>query len=996
MNQWSRILVPVGRLMWKEYRIQRSLWLAMLIFGVVPQILLRILVTNAENRVASVWAAVVMIPFFFVIASTAILFAGEREERTSDWLLNLSVRPIWTLVTKWGFSLLATLSLILVLSVSALLLVWIPVDVQRVLADPQHDTSRAVAGFTFMLFSFVLWGSLGSLVSRRVITAVPAMGLWWATTLICVSLISCVIHAASSIGTDFVMMAAIVVGANLYLGWRWCLGHYIDAQTLTNLTTRIRERLRGSAPVASRVPKQTEVGDMWSREWQRLVWQERNRDSFHRLFVYGGCFAAVATAMAGRQLGYHQPELLMLLTSAIPLTMGVLGFRYDGEGQPLHFLNNRGINRRRLWCAKHFVWFPRTCAILSLIWIVALASESLINNRTIAGQSVARNSAAMYEHQDVAILTILLIYCSGHFAAVLFRRAILSLAAGAMIAICTGIWLSLMTALQVPLWWSVGGVVACLLGWTWWLAPRWAFERRFATGRRLAVAVFVVPPLVILAGIAYWRAFEFAGFGPTSPALFAVLYPHDFIQMQGTQLEYRNTLIDELKSEIADQLNPSIRNLEEIRNFELIEDAATTISKHILGPLQDDSKPFDEGLQEGRDSFWLTYDLQLQRIMKLTSQNQSPAMRHWLNASPSFIQAHQLVLNRAGQLRIEEGRLDDALSFFCASLRMATFWATQSSLKHRMEADIRQTETLRQIVLWANHPDQTPQSIKQAMKKVCEELNLFPTWRQSLVAEYLLNIQALDRSVELDDMEPLPGPLALIRESSRYLPWERLRSRHLIERQLIANEARMWRASTMIASSNGIDVPRFLEQLPSLFDDQPAERYVSQTSFPMSSLFKDQTLMLAACFDREATIRITLLGLALQAWKLEHGSWPESLAELFSPDTLESLPLTTIVDPWCGEQFRYRPDTPESENSPAEILYSVGPDQVRDVLMSDNRHALRKTKNGLFSGRMTRGGGAARDAASENRVLLQVKERRLLPVFRRRSECVSLNREMLE
>ncbi|MFO1042428.1 MAG: hypothetical protein U0941_11620 [Planctomycetaceae bacterium] len=982
MNQWSRILVPVGRLMWKEYRIQRSLWLAMLIFGVVPQILLRILVTNAENRVASVWAAVIMIPFFFVIASTAILFAGEREERTSDWLLNLSVRPIWTLITKWGFSLLATLSLILILSISALLLVWIPAEVQLVLADPQHDASRAVAGFTFMLLSFVLWGSLGSLVSRRVITAVPAMGLWWAITLICVSLIvSCVIHARSPIGTDIVMIttAAIVVGANLYLGWRWCLGHYIDAQTLTNLTTRIGERFRGSVPAVSRVPKQMELADMWSREWQRLVWQERNRDRLHRLFAFGSCFIAVATAIA------DQPEILMLLTAAIPLTMGVLGFRYDGEGQPLQFLNNRGINRRRLWCAKHFVWFPRTCAILSLIWFMALAAQPLTNQRTTAGPFVVKTSVEMYEHLDVAILTILLIYCSGHFAAVLFRRAILSLAAGAMIAICTGIWLSLMVALQVPLWWSVGSVVACLLGWTWWLAPRWTLERRFATGRRQAVAVFMVPPLLILAGFSYWRAFEFAGFGPTSPALFALLHPGDYIRMQGPHLEYRATRIGELKSEIADQLKPSIRNHEENSDLELIGDAAT-IHKHIPGPLQDESNPpSHEKLQQGRDKFWATYDLQLKRVIKLTSQNQSSAMRHWLNAGPSFIQAHQLVLNRAGQLRMEEGRLDNALSYFCASLRMATFWATRSSLQHRLEADIRQTETLRQILDWANHPDQTPQSIKQAMKKVREELNLFPTWRQSLVAEYLLNIQALDQSVELEEQEPLPDPLALIRESVRYLPWEHQRVRHLLEQQLIANDERMLRASTMIASSNGIDVPRFLEQFPSLFDSQPEKRYESQTPFPMSSLFRDRSLMLASCFDREATIRITLLGLALQAWKLEHGSWPESLAELFSPDTLESLPLTTIVDPWCGEQFRYRPDWPESENSPAEILYSVGPDQVRDVLTAGSRQASRTTKNGLFIVRKTREGGA-RDAALENRLILQVKDGRLLPVFRRRGE----------
>jgi hypothetical protein len=38
----SQSFAPMSRLMWKEYRAQRALWLAVCAFGVVPQVLFRL------------------------------------------------------------------------------------------------------------------------------------------------------------------------------------------------------------------------------------------------------------------------------------------------------------------------------------------------------------------------------------------------------------------------------------------------------------------------------------------------------------------------------------------------------------------------------------------------------------------------------------------------------------------------------------------------------------------------------------------------------------------------------------------------------------------------------------------------------------------------------------------------------------------------------------------------------------------------------------------
>lgn len=110
MTAASQALFPIRRLMWKEYRVQKSLWLTLLISGAVPQLLLRLIATDRELRMAGVWAIAVIAPLMFMVGSTAVLFAGEREERTCDWLLNMAVPARWTLLSKWGFLLTATLA----------------------------------------------------------------------------------------------------------------------------------------------------------------------------------------------------------------------------------------------------------------------------------------------------------------------------------------------------------------------------------------------------------------------------------------------------------------------------------------------------------------------------------------------------------------------------------------------------------------------------------------------------------------------------------------------------------------------------------------------------------------------------------------------------------------------------------------------------------------------------------------------------------------------
>jgi hypothetical protein len=92
------------------------------------------------------------------------LFAGEREERTSDWLSTLSAPPGWAFAAKVVWAIASNFSLHFLFSLAML----------RYGINPVGEGSAV----PLSLFVFV-WGLLGSLVSRRVLISLAAMVAYW-------------------------------------------------------------------------------------------------------------------------------------------------------------------------------------------------------------------------------------------------------------------------------------------------------------------------------------------------------------------------------------------------------------------------------------------------------------------------------------------------------------------------------------------------------------------------------------------------------------------------------------------------------------------------------------------------------------------------------------------------------------------------------------------------------------------------------------------------
>lgn len=957
MTEASQALFPIRRLMWKEYRVQKSLWLTLLISGSVPQVLLRLIATDRELRMAAIWAMVVIAPLMFMVGSTAVLFAGEREDRTCDWLLNMAVPAHWTLLSKWGFLLTATLAMALTLSLTALSLLWaLPFPPGQLLAGGAHDSIQAVQAVVAVAVVCLIWGNLASLLSRRVIAAVPAMGFWWILTIL-LPLIglsrlfsNAMMPRVQAVVT--ITMSCMIGLLNVWLGWRWCHGRYLDGSSVISGVSQIWSRWDRPRGISmSRLPEHVGWMRNWCRDWQRLIWQERHRDHYYKLIACSVCFLGILASLAGQMAGDYQPELLFLIMLAIPLLLGVLGFRFDGEGQSLHFLADRGVNLRQLWLAKHIVWLPRATWILSLIWFVALSVECLIHPKAAANGVIFKLTTALQDRRDIAIYLVLMAYGIGQFVAVVFRSSVLVLVAGVTCSIASGVWMALMFELQVPLWWSMGVMIAFLYGWTFFLAPRWHREPRFTRRDFWLVPSFVAPPVIVLMGVIHWRLCELAGFGPSSPTLFAVMHPLDYIPLRG-RVAARIATVNELRIEITRQQSPlSAADLE-----------ALEILRRGKGVASRTKTP---GPRLTSEAFWSQHKSELETVMSVLTRDKYVPPHRVLGVLSLDEQIPFFdMIKDAARLSAEEGRLDEGLRYHCAALRLTSYWAAQSSCLQRQRSCWRQYEVLHDIIEWSNHRGQTPEMLRNAIQSIRAEFDLFPSWRETFVAQYLGELKAMDEQIRFSQRNPNPRARLLnmhnvIHDYSQYFPWEWQRTLQLHQRQLVAFDDGIQFFLDYSAASDAERRPELSDHVSyrrseaeevRIFSSTPLFHPSSQTG-RQSHLYNGIRYFQQKQIEHDVEKRIALVALLLRIYQIERNSWPKTLEDLFNAEAAKvDVTSEIMLDPWNGESFQYfghrfDPSTPRQL-----LLTTVHSAQQRDIpgVTYRKQHRRRYLKTGTI------------------------------------------------
>ena len=153
------------RLVWKEYRLQRALWVAMFVLTATLMALFVAFVSPRERPIMLFWTAAGL-PAFCLLGCGAVSFAGEREAGTYEFQRSLPVGAGRLFAAKLVFALLAAMVMFGLLWPAAFLLSG------RALHPPQDFHPLAVLiTLGFFGLEMLLWATLFSLLSQRVLVA---------------------------------------------------------------------------------------------------------------------------------------------------------------------------------------------------------------------------------------------------------------------------------------------------------------------------------------------------------------------------------------------------------------------------------------------------------------------------------------------------------------------------------------------------------------------------------------------------------------------------------------------------------------------------------------------------------------------------------------------------------------------------------------------------------------------------------------------------------
>ena len=160
------------RLVWKEYRQQQSLWIAIALAGLLFQVAVLVYcalygIGDLPNKLFTVALGV---PILYSLGCGATLFAGEREAGTFPFQQSLPVSAGHVFRAKFTFALLSGLLLFPILWLLAFAMAsW-------TLPDPDWHLQLWGGGIVATI-EVLTWAALGSLLIRRVLPAAIAGGI---------------------------------------------------------------------------------------------------------------------------------------------------------------------------------------------------------------------------------------------------------------------------------------------------------------------------------------------------------------------------------------------------------------------------------------------------------------------------------------------------------------------------------------------------------------------------------------------------------------------------------------------------------------------------------------------------------------------------------------------------------------------------------------------------------------------------------------------------
>ncbi len=265
------------------------------------------------------------------------------------------------------------------------------------------------------------------------------------------------------------------------------------------------------------------------------------------------------------------------------------------------------------------------------------------------------------------------------------------------------------------------------------------------------------------------------------------------------------------------------------------------------------------------------------------------------------------LLFRSGQTLTSQGKFAEALEHYIAALRMVSQFSQFSSAWLTVICVKQADDILDELPTWAAQKGQTPAQIRTAIEKLKAVGGGILHLADGLKREYIVEDRGIshDESLLQAFFSGNAGNALVFQDSllRTLMPWEKYR--RLRELNYLSQDGLSKLLQIQLMLDSGMAIAGFYHRdLFSWYRLPITATWAAQFSY-----FCNEAPRVLAKF--ETTRRATMIILALEAYRLEHGTLPQTLAEL-KGTYFDKVPL----DPYAALPFVYfRDGLPKPETA---------------------------------------------------------------------------------
>ncbi len=791
---------------------------------------------------------------------------------------------------------------------------------------PRPDQLRGIMGVCLLAaFEALAWGIFFSLVVKRPLAA------------ICLAIVvgSSFAHLFAWMCSEppnyFVfesytraipwrgLVAMIVLGADLLIGRLWLHGN--------ELRPRKRHHSHTEDARIAQSPEEIDLTSVLAAKpdrttgWIRLCWQtwRQSRGLMLLVLLIGpllvpavGILLLYLSPAVAAQLVPHDFFIIVPL-AALATLVGSFVFLSDQVQHRYRFFVEHNVHPRSVWMARQLPWLL-IVALTGICWCVFWGwrtGDFTVIWKVLKLLTQPRALRTLPDYPPfgawppigLMLACIAVSYAAGQWASMFVRSGLMALFIGLLMSAALCGWVSLIEIMAISWLWTVLPVPLILLFATWLRAPDWVRENTSGRARAKAAAVLLVPAAALLLIVPFYRVHQIPGFVPG--------FNVEAYEKQIAETVDAGRITAELYDRASFMEEPPPREPDrEVVEFNFADDFRRPPSPKALNWLHENSRSLEILLEASARGACLFEDPRYgDRSFSIPRNPLIP-----------------LILLSGRELE-SQGKLDEALDRYFAALRCRV---QLIDLDWRTFANV--PRVFRDFTLWAVQKGQTAARLKSAIDRLAKLRPGDLHFDDELKADYLIATRQLQGTYLDGWLFHAHSYYHLATENLwiTLMPWERIRAQRMLN-LIVATGLERYRSivETLEDQSDAASgVVQYLAPYvlpdPTAYDflavqyifpewlrtwHWPADEALMQkvgwfnSTLPQANGIGEHGEVIAKSLAWfEADRRATIIILALEAYRLEHGALPESLQQL-ARAYLDKVP----DDPYSGKPFVYFP-----------------------------------------------------------------------------------------